>query len=299
MNSDLYGEFASILTALCWSFGSLLFTFSSRRLGSGTVNRVRLWIALVLLVGLHLVMFGTLFPFDADPKRFFWLGLSGLIGYIIGDGMLFESFVLIGPRLAMLMMTLVPIFSTALAWLFLDETLSVLEASAIAITLAGIAWVVSEKKNREQKTRNGFGIGLLLGMGGALGQAIGLLLAKKGLEGNFSAISGNLIRVLAGSAGIAIISLFKRDIMAHMKKLKDTIALKQVILASTLGPVVGVVLSLYAVSHTEIGIASTLMSLSPLFLLPLSKIFFKEQITQRAIVGTVIALIGSILLFFI
>jgi len=299
VNSDLYGEFASILTALCWSFGSLLFTFSSRRLGSGTVNRVRLWIALILLVGLHLVMFGTLFPFNADPKRFFWLGLSGLIGYIIGDGMLFESFVLIGPRLAMLMMTLVPIFSTALAWLFLGETLSVLETSAIAITLFGIAWVVSEKKNREQTTSNGFGIGLLLGMGGALGQAIGLLLAKKGLEGNFSAISGNLIRILAGSAGIAIISLFKRDIMAHIRKLKDTIALKQVILASTLGPVVGVVLSLYAVSHTEIGVASTLMSLSPLFLLPLSKIFFKEQITQRAIAGTVIALIGSILLFFI
>ncbi len=299
MNGIVSGEIAAVLTALCWSGGSLLFTFSGRRIGSGTVNRVRLWLALFLLMGIHALMFGKFFPWDAEPARFLWLGLSGLIGYVAGDGMLFESFVLIGPRLAMLMMTLVPIFSTALAWIFLGEILSLMEILAIIITLSGIAWVVSAKGNRGNSEPRHYGLGILLGMGGALGQAVGLLFAKKGLAGDFSAVSANLIRVAAASLCIALISLFRSDLGRHVKKLRDTKALNQIVWASFLGPVVGVVLSLYAVAHTEIGIASTLMSLSPIFLLPLSRKFFKETITPRAIIGTIIAFAASALFFFI
>ncbi|MCK4765534.1 MAG: DMT family transporter [Candidatus Aminicenantes bacterium] len=294
------GEAAAVLTALCWSGGSALFTFSGRRIGSATVNRTRLWMALFLLMGLHFLMQGTIFPLDAEPERFFWLGISGLVGYLFGDGMLFESFVLIGPRLAMLMMTLVPIFSTVLAWFFLGEYLAAWEMLAIAITLSGVAWVVSEKKNRQNNTVTGsYRRGILLGMGGALGQAVGMLFAKKGLAGGFSAVSGNMIRVTAAALCIVLISVFRRDLTSHLKKLKDKKALIQIFFASCFGPVFGVVFSLYAIAHTEIGIASTLMSLAPLFLLPLSRIFFKEKITPRALIGTIIALAGSALLFFI
>jgi drug/metabolite transporter (DMT)-like permease len=295
----LSGETAALLTALCWSGGSLLFTFSGRRIGSVSVNHTRLWLGLFLLLALHLFMFGNLFPIDAEPFRFFWLGLSGVIGYVAGDGMLFESFVLIGPRLAMLMMTLVPIFSTSLAWIFLDEYLEILEIAAIAITLAGIAYVVSEKKNRENSDTKHYGRGVLLGIGGALGQAVGLLFAKKGLVNDFSTISGNLIRVAAAFLFIVLIAVFRREAVGHLKKLKDKKAFVQVFFAVIFGLVIGVGLSLYSIAHAKIGIASTLMSLSPLFLLPLSHIFLKEKITLRAIFGTIIAFAGSALLFFV
>ncbi|MCK5056262.1 MAG: DMT family transporter [Candidatus Aminicenantes bacterium] len=296
---NLSGEIAALLTALCWSGGSLLFTFSSRRIGSVPVNHARLWMGLFLLMGLHLFIFGNFFPFDAEPARFFWLGLSGVIGYVAGDGMLFESFVIIGPRLAMLLMTLVPIFSTILAWFFLEEYLAIPEIAAVAITLTGIAYVVSEKKNREQSGAKYYGRGVILGIGGALGQAVGLLFAKKGLADDFSAISANLIRVTAAFLCIALTAVFRGKITGHLQKLKDKKAFIQIFFAAVFALVIGVGLSLYSIARTEIGIASTLMSLSPLFLIPLSHIFLKEKITLRAIIGTVIAFAGSALLFFI
>lgn len=296
---NLSGETAALLTALCWSGGSLLFTFSGRRIGSVSVNHTRLWMGLFLMMGLHLFMFGNIFPVDVEPIRFFWLGLSGVIGYLAGDGMLFESFVLIGPRLAMLLMTLVPIFSALLAWIFLGEYLDVLEITAIAVTLAGIAYVVSEKKNRENSNTKHYGKGVLLGIGGALGQAVGLLFAKKGLVGGFSAVSGNLIRVAAAFLCIALFAAFRGEAVGHLKKLRDKKAFVQVFFAVVFALVLGVGLSLYSIAHAKIGVASTLMSLSPLFLLPLSYIFLKEKITLRAIFGTIIAFSGSALLFFV
>jgi drug/metabolite transporter (DMT)-like permease len=63
------------------------------------------------------------------------------------------------------------------------------------------------------------------------------------------------------------------------------------------GPFLGVWLSLIAVQHAPIGVASTLMSLPPILLIPLAWLIFKERITQRAIVGTALALAGVAVLF--
>ena len=291
------GELAAVATALCWAVGSLFFTLTGRKVGSGTVNRARLVLALLFLVAIHRIFLGDWFPSQADGTRFLWLGLSGLIGYVAGDGMLFEAFVLIGPRLAMLLMTLVPIFGASLAWIFLGENLTGLEVLAILVTLAGIAWVVGERKNKGLATPGKYTWGLLLGVGGALGQAVGLLLAKKGLDGGFSAISGNLIRVAAAVVLLLVYTWVKGDMFFHVRRLSGRRVQWQIAVASFLGPVLGVVLSLVAISETEIGIASTLMSLSPLFLIPLSRLVFKERITIRAVVGTLVALVGSSLFF--
>lgn len=66
---------------------------------------------------------------------------------------------------------------------------------------------------------------------------------------------------------------------------------------SLAGPFVGMTLSLAAVQLTHVGIASTLMSLSPVLLLPLVHWILKERISQRAIVGTVMAMVGVAMIF--
>ncbi len=189
MNS-FYGEIAALTTALCWSFGSVFFTLSGSRIGSANVNRARLIVALILLTVAHFFIYGNLLPLDASPQQWGWLGLSGIIGFVAGDGMLFEAFVLIGPRLSMLIMALVPILSALLGWIFLGESLKSLEIAAIIITIAGIAWVVSDKRkeNGDTKDKKRLSAGLGFAFGGALGQTIGLALSKKGLEGGFPRI---------------------------------------------------------------------------------------------------------------
>jgi drug/metabolite transporter (DMT)-like permease len=300
---NVYGEIAALLTAVCWSFNSVVFTQAGKRVGSVTVNSVRLWTAFPALLLLHGLLYGTPVPFDIEPGRFFYLGISGLIGFVIGDSMLFESFLLIGPRLAMLLALLVPVSSTLLAWAWLGETLRVPEIISILVTIGGIAWVVAEKTAPVDASASvqprKYRLGILLAMGGAAGQALGLLFSKLGLAGGYSAISATLVRVGAAGLILVVVSLFQGKLHVHLARMKDKKALLEITAGSLTGPVLGVVLSLVAIAHTHIGVASTLMSLTPVLLLPVSYFVFKEKITSRAIIGTMIALLGVVLLFLV
>jgi drug/metabolite transporter (DMT)-like permease len=144
--TSVIGEIAALLTAILWAFNSVVFTLAGRRVGAVTVNLVRLWVAIPALLLLHRFLHGTIFPYDIEPHRFFYLGFSGLIGFVVGDGMLFESFLLIGPRRAMLLSLLAPVFGAVMAWVWLKERLLPLEIVSILVIIGGIAWVVGERR---------------------------------------------------------------------------------------------------------------------------------------------------------
>jgi drug/metabolite transporter (DMT)-like permease len=65
------------------------------------------------------------------------------------------------------------------------------------------------------------------------------------------------------------------------------------------GPFLGVSLSLFAVQQTAVGVASTLMALTPVFLLPISYTVFNERFGWGAIAGTVVTIFGVALLFLV
>ncbi|UCG92875.1 MAG: DMT family transporter [candidate division WOR-3 bacterium] len=294
--SNYSGEIAALGTALCWSFGSTFFTISSRRLGHHVVNRVRLALALLLLMIAHFVLYGRFVPAHTTTYHWFWFGLSGIIGFAIGDTLLFKAFVLLGARLSMLLMSLVPVFGAIIAWLFLHEILDVTKILAIIITIAGISWVVTERRNAKYK-KGHYLEGIICGMGGALGQAVGLILSKKGLENDFSALSGNIIRVFAATLILWLIIICRGKIRTTFKQLEDRKGTLAMCGGAVFGPFLGVWLSLVAVQYTFVGIASTLMALPPIFLIPLSHWIFKEKISLGAILGTIVAVIGVTLIF--
>jgi len=82
-----------------------------------------------------------------------------------------------------------------------------------------------------------------------------------------------------------------------LPKLRDINATSALFGGAFLGPFIGVWLSLVAVKYAHVGIASTLMALPPVFLIPLSRLIFKEKITLRAVIGTGVALMGVTLIF--
>ena len=250
-----------------------------------------------LLVLLHLALYGSLFPMQAGAARLGWLGVSGLIGFALGDAVLFESFLLIGPRLAMLLMTLSPIFSALLAWMFLGQNLSLPKILAMVVTLGGIAWVVWGDGEREAHPH--LWRGILLGVGGALGQSVGLVFSMKGLVGGFPPISANLIRVTAGLAALLVYFAATGRLRGTLGGLRDSRATAFIGLGAATGPVLGVVLSLVAIAKAPMGVAATLMSLSPVILLPVAHFVFKEKVGGHAILGTLLALAGAAALFFV
>ena len=291
------GETAALLTSLCWALNSVCFTVAGRRVGSAAVNLLRLLMAWGVLLLVHLAIYGQVFPFQAGGARLGWLGMSGLIGFALGDAVLFEAFVLIGARLAMLLMTLSPIFSALLAWAFLGQSMGLPKVLAMAVTLGGIAWVVwgdGDHQAHPQLWR-----GVLLGIGGALGQSVGLVFSKFGLAGNFPPISANLIRVTAGVIGLVAWFALTGRLHRTLASARDARATAFIGLGAVTGPVLGVVLSLVAITLAPMGVAATLMSLSPVILLPVSHFVFKEKVGGHAILGTLLALAGAAALFFV
>jgi drug/metabolite transporter (DMT)-like permease len=308
------GEFAAIGTSIAYAFGSTLFTLSGRTIGSGLVNRTRLLLALLLVIGWHWIWFGSPVPLNAGAEPIFWLAISGFIGFAIGDALLFKGFVILGPRLAMVIFSLNPAMGAILAWMFLGESLGWQEWAGILVTLLGIAIVVSEPKAKaknEEKAKTDepeteekilsqreYIIGILFALGGALGQAVGQIYAKFGLVNGLEPLSANLIRLAAALVAIWLVAAFQGQITSSVKTLRaNPKIMGLLLLAAIAGPVIGVWLNLVSIQYISIGVASTLGSLTPIFLIPISYFLFKEKVTAYAIVGTMVAFAGTAILF--
>lgn len=294
------GEIAALATSFCWSFTSIQFTLAGQRVGSGVVNRIRLVLAMVYLSLAHLLLYGELWPIHAEPFRWGWLGLSGTIGLVLGDSCLFQAFLLIGTRRAMLISTLVPVISALVAWGWLGETLNLAEMGAVLLTVGGIAWVVAERQPEQEgsvESKRQYALGVLLGLGFALGQALGLVIAKQGLVGDFPSLSAALIRMVVATGVIWLFTLASGQVRATWPALRHKKARLFIAGGALTGPFVGVWLSMVAVQRAHVGIASTLMALSPIILIPLGHWIFGEQISPRSVAGTVVALAGATVIF--
>ena len=294
----MFGEIAGLGASLCWAYNAIFFGKAGKRIGSFTVSHIRMWIAFPLLVILNLALYGNNFA-SVSGTGWLYLGLSGLIGFFIGDILLFEAFVQLGPRLTMLIMSLGPVIGTLLSRFMLHEHPSLTEVAAIIIAAGAIGWVVSEKKDDGSGGKEPHNIqGLLFALGGALGQALGMVLSKMGMAQNLPVITSNLIRALFGLTAFFLFTLLtKRFFRDFVKFFQDKKAVLFVSSSTLVGPVLGVLLALYAVKTIYVGVALTLTSLSPLILIPVAHFIDKEKITFRAIVGSLTAL-GAVSLFF-
>lgn len=294
------GEIAGLATSLMWALSSLLFSSASKAIGSQNTNRIRLLFATVLMMLTHWIVFGQPLPLNAGLDHWFWLALSGIVGLALGDAFLFQAYVDLGPRLSTLLMSLAPVAATFLAWIFLGETLTLGELLGIAVAVGGVMWVVLERSGGEKRSTHDhrrYLLGILFGLGGMLGQAGGLTLSKRGLDADFPSLSAVLIRILVGMLAVWIAAAFTGKVKSTLQAVRNPQILRTTGVGSIIGPYSGIWLSLIAVQHTSVGIASTLMALTPIFMLPLSAWFLKEKITPRAVFGTLIALAGVAMIF--
>lgn len=292
------GELAALATSFLFALTAIIFTTTGRMVGSQVTNRMRLIFAFGYLVILNLILFREPLPFEAESSRWIWLGLSGIIGLSLGDAFLFQSLIAVGPRLGTLLLSLSPIFGSVVAWVFFGETLTVLQITGIVFALAGIAWVVTSHEEPPNTPRGHTRRGVIFGALAGLGQAIGLVFSKQGMFGNFSPFQANAIRMLAAMSFIWAWTAFGRQTSATFTALRERPnAIRLLALGAFVGPVLGVSSSLLAVQHTEIGVASTLMALAPVIVLPISYFVLKEKIGWQAILGTVLAIAGVAILF--
>jgi drug/metabolite transporter (DMT)-like permease len=291
------GEFAALAVAIFWTMSALAFESASRKIGSLTVNILRLAMALILISIFTFFSRGHILPVDASLHNWIWLALSGIIGLVLGDYYLFRSYTLIGSRFSQLIMTLAPPLSAVFAYFVLGESLELIQIAGMVIVIIGIAVAIFNKPVRGEKLSIKLApAGLLYAFIGALGQALGIVLSKYGMD-SYDPFASTQIRIIAGAAGYSIIiTLLKRWKQVHLS-LSNLPAMKALTLGAFFGPFLGISFSLLSIKHTEAGIASTIMAISPVLILAPSMWIYKEKITAIEIAGAVLSVAGVALFF--
>lgn len=292
----IIGEVFAVGAAFMWSWTSIAFAEASRRVSSLTVNITR------MLIG-SLFLFVTVMVLDANlflkSNQYVYLVISGFVGLVFGDGFLFKAFQNIGPRLGMLLMSLVPPISAVLGFIFLGEVLSVLTITGIIITITGIMIVILRRNARIEGNFKISKIGLLYGSIGALGQAVGLIFTKLAFnEGDINGFVASFIRLTSAVIILYPLASVSRKFRNPFKTYKgNRKALGYTAFGSFTGPFLGATFSLLAVANAYVGIAATLMATPPIIMLPIVRYFYKEKLSGISIIGAFIAVCGVAILF--
>lgn len=315
------GEAAALATAVSWSFTALFFAAAARRLGAPLVNLVRLVLATAFL-GTTVLLTGAAGPLP--PAQAACLALSGVVGLALGDAAYFRALEYLGARRASLSMAIAPVFTALLMIPLLGEGLGLLGVLGMAVTLGGVAWVQSEAR-QEGEPHGHAGRGVLFGVLGALGQAVGIVLAKVGLgaapersllaelvglsprvvvDGEAVAgepvapLFGTLVRMAAATVWIAVGAAILRRPKSLRPILEDRRGLLALAGGTVMGPFLGVWMSLFAVSRANTAVAGTIMAASPVFVIPLVRVVYGEKASWRAWAGAIVAIGGVALLAF-
>lgn len=307
----LTGQFFAIGCTFCWAITAVLFTYAGHRVGSLPVNIIRLAIAVLFFILLSVVRFGTVWPPEATPHQWLWMSASGFVGFFLGDLFLFRSLLLIGTRLAMLMMSLAPLFAATIAWLWLNETLSAIDILGMTVTLSGVVLVVSERRadgkgGQHAISSKGLGFALF----GALGQGLAAILSKVGMARSFDELPAMLagtsapldafqatqIRATVAMLGFFVLITVMRDHRRVVRAHADWRTMTALVFAAFLGPFVGATLFIKSLQYVAAGVTQTIVATLPVVVMPLTLWLEKDHISRRALIGAVIAVCGIFLL---
>ncbi len=289
------GELASLLAAMSWAVGSLLFASAGKRASPSALNFAKCALGLVMLMATSIVVVGRAWPTTASSEQWTWLGLSGLLGLTIGDTAFFSALMRLGPRRALVLWALVPPLTAVLAFMALGEPLTVRMLGGIVVTTLGVTWVVLERASRSLVAPGHLAAGVAFGVLASLCQAVGSIMVKQA-DQDLSALDVSIIRLLAGTVGL-LLQIGWQGRMPQIGRMMQERALgAQVFWATLIGTYLGIWLSIYGLQHTYAGIAATLQSTSPLFVLPLAVIFLHERLSARSILGAAVAVVGVALL---
>jgi drug/metabolite transporter (DMT)-like permease len=305
LNSGLTAAFA---TLICWTVGTFAFTIASKRADPAAVNRVRLFFAALLLSIVVVVFFKVsiveLFTLPTLGE-WFWLGLSGIIGLTLGDYFAFTAYSILGSSRTSLFSTFAPVAALLLGMVILGESINGVGIIGMMISTGGIIWFIqsTQKSNDKAIDKSQILKGITYAILGAVGQGLGLVCAKKGLNithdtgTDLSAVHATWIRMGIGTLAAYSIAVFKRNVWTELKIITSSKSIITPLLTGTFfGPVMGVSLSLFAASQIPVGIAQTIFSLLPITVMIAATISGREKINGPSIIAAVICMVGVFVL---
>ena len=299
------GDLAAITCATFFAFCSIAFARAGRIVGSMVVNQVRIMLAVAFLLGIHVAMFGDVWPWSMSTGQIWLLVLSGVVGLALGDLCYFHALAVLGPRLGTLLMATFPLFVVLGEGVGRGRWPSWQDGIWMAAIVVGVMVVLTGKRAEGGWPSPGGGalFAITAGVLGAVGQGFGIVIAKMADDvsatGGADALSVTLVRMIAGFAGMAVIAgarVVLRPREARRNAGRDRMTSKAFYLILTgvvFGPTLGVWLSMIAIDLIDAGRASVLIALTPVLMLPIVWIGWGERPSARGWIGTVVAFAGT------
>lgn len=295
MNLPIH-ELAALGTALSWALSGLIAAEAVRAMGPFHYNLLRqIFVALLLAVtvsatgGWQGIAAGTLAL----------LALSGVIGILIGDTLNFAGVARLGPRRGGAVFALNAPMAAVLGWVFLDETLPLQAWTGIALAALGVALAVLGRPRQDahalETLRGAMVLGVLFGLGGALGQAAGSLIARPMMEAGMDPYLASMVRV--GASGLAMAVLAASPLAPAAPRAVPRRIVLMALATAILGLLVGMTLFLFALRGAETGIVATLSASSPVMILPLLWLRTGQRPSGQSWLGALLALAGLALIF--
>ena len=286
------------MAALCWAVASLISADVTRKIGGLAFNRLRLFFVSIMLIGytFYLDTWNTI-----NLEFLFTILFSGIIGIFLGDTLLFIALQKIGPRRNNILFSLAAPFTVILNIIFLNEIMSTINLIGCIIVFCGVVVAIAygnskDKNHRWEVVEGNIYLGVSLGIGAALCQAIGLIMMKPILTMGADPIASAAIRTAISFVFLAFTFFLNYKIFNTKTNLSVKIV-GQSILSGFLGMALGMSLLLIALKYADAGIVATLSSTSPIMILFLIWLLTKKIPTIGAWIGTVLAIIGSGLIF--
>ncbi len=307
---EYFGEFLALGVSVSWSMSAIFFEFAGKRIGSVTVNLYKLLLTIVCIGLMLWACTGSVLPMYANAKAWWWLSLSGLIGFTICDLCLFYAYVTISSRFSQLIMTLYPPVAAFTSWILLDEKMPTMGYFGMAVTMFGVAISILKKDGNGKKLHIDLPTkGLVCALIGAVGQGVGLVFSKQGMiyyaqnpditqeALDLLPFASTQIRAITGAIGFFLIILFSGRIPLVKSALQDAKAMALTVGGSMFGPIIGVSLSLLAIQNANTGIATTIMATTPIVILIPHMIIHKKRVSWIEIIGACISVVGVSLFF--
>ena len=301
--------FAAFLTTILFSISVVCGHRSAKLIGGTEANFWRLTLA-TLTLGVWSYALGIGLSGNAFPLFL----LSGVMGIGIGDVALFQALPRLGSRLSLLLIQcLTAPFGALIEWVWLGTTLTSWQILCGLVTLAGVGLALTPGQHLTL-TRRELAIGTFSSVVAALGGAYGAVLSRKAYSivhacaqpidgGNaaFQRLTGGLF-----IGGICLLIVKRREFLVQFRAPRELVieASKKkwrrvwpwVLANSLAGQTLGVSCMQWALETTPTGIVLAIIAITPIVVIPFTRVVEGERPTARSLIGGAIAVAGVIAL---
>lgn len=293
-------EAAALGAAFTWAIGGLIAAAPTKALGGPRFTRLRMYWVAFMLAAIATIVGGWA---SLGAREVVLLGLSGIFGLALGDAALFTAFSRLGPRRTGILFATNAPMAAILSAIVFGERFSVRSLIGTVLISVGVTLAIafgtrSGKRHHWEDVHGSIVVGIGFGLLGALGQALGVLLADPAFDGTaLNPWAAAAVRAIVGL--LALIALRGWFEARARVPYPETIGIRMwgiIIASGTMAMVFGKTLVLIALSDGDPGIVSVLISTSPAIQLPVIWLVTRERPAAGAWLGAGLAAAGTSLI---